>query len=90
MQTTKVDDQFRITIPEEIRPLVEIGEEFIVSQDKIGRLILIPTSQVQAILSRTAGLWQGREDLPDTGVEYADQVRSGNRLAALGITRNGD
>jgi len=38
MHTTRVDDQFRITIPKEIRPAVEIGQEFVVSQDKAGPL----------------------------------------------------
>ena len=90
MQTIKVDKQFRITIPKEIHPLVEIGQEYIVSQDRAGRLILTPAARVKTILAHTAGLWQGRDDLPDTGIEYVDQMRSGNRLNALGIAKNGD
>ena len=90
MQTIKVDKQFRITIPKEIHASVEIGQEYIITEDEDGRLILTPAAHVQTILARTAGLWQGRDDLPDTGIEYVDQMRSGNRLNALGIAKNGD
>jgi AbrB family looped-hinge helix DNA binding protein len=89
MITSTVDEQFRIMIPKEARQSVKVGEEYIVLPDKNGRLILIPVSQVDKILARTAGLWQGRDDIPTDGVEYVNQIRSGNRLADLGISTNG-
>jgi bifunctional DNA-binding transcriptional regulator/antitoxin component of YhaV-PrlF toxin-antitoxin module len=90
MVYTKVEDDFRIVIPEEMRRTLEVGQELLVTMDKNGRLILIPESQIDAILQRTFGIWQGREDIPADGVEYVNQLRQGRRLSDLGITKNGD
>jgi bifunctional DNA-binding transcriptional regulator/antitoxin component of YhaV-PrlF toxin-antitoxin module len=86
---TKVENDFRITIPEELRRSLEVGQELLVTIDKNGRLILIPESQIEAILQRTAGMWQGRKDIPADGVEYVNQLRQGDRLSDLGIEKNG-
>ena len=83
MQTVKVDNDFRITIPPELRPSFEAGQELFVVLDKAGRLVLIPESRMMAILQKTAGIWTGRSDVPDEGTAYVDQLRQGNRLKRL-------
>lgn len=86
---TKVEDDFRITIPEELRRSLEVGQELLVTMDKNGRLILIPESQIDAILQQTAGMWKRRTDIPADGVDYVNQLRQGQRLVDLGIEKNG-
>lgn len=83
MQTVKVDNDFRITIPPELQPSFAAGQELFVVLDKAGRLVLIPESRVMAILQKTAGIWEDRDDLPHEGTVYVDQLRQGNRLSYL-------
>jgi bifunctional DNA-binding transcriptional regulator/antitoxin component of YhaV-PrlF toxin-antitoxin module len=90
MLYTKIENDFRITIPEEMRRSLEVGQELLVTMDKNGRLILIPETKIKEILQQTAGMWQGRDDIPADGVEYVNQLRQGRRLNDLGIGKNGD
>ncbi|MCL4870417.1 MAG: hypothetical protein KJ063_15740 [Anaerolineae bacterium] len=83
MQTVKVDDDFRITILQELRPAFAVGQELFVVLDKAGRLLLIPESRVIAILQKTAGIWEGRGDIPATGIDYVNHLRQGNRIKRL-------
>lgn len=85
-----LDTDFRITIPEPLRTRLEVGQELFVTIDQANRLVLIPISRVEAILERTAGLWQGRSDIPSDGVEYVNQLRQGRRLVELGVGANGN
>lgn len=89
MMVSRVDELFRIMLPPEARAGVQVGEEYLVLPGDDGRLLLLPVSQVEQILARTAGMWQGREDLPADGVAYVNQLREGKRLADLGVTADG-
>lgn len=89
MMVSKVDELFRILLPPEARAGVQVGEEYVVLPGDNGRLLLLPVSQMEQILTRTAGMWQGRDDLPDDGVAYVNQMRSGGRLADLGRVGHG-
>lgn len=89
MMVSRVDELFRITIPQEARTTVRVGEEYVVLPGKDGRFLLLPVSEVNGILARTAGMWQERDDVPTDGVEYVNRLRTGSRLADLEITANG-
>jgi bifunctional DNA-binding transcriptional regulator/antitoxin component of YhaV-PrlF toxin-antitoxin module len=84
MLRTKVDPDFRITIPEPLRPPLQVGDEL------VGRIIITPETRVRSILQRTAGMWRGRQDIPSDGVEYVNDLRQARRLRALGVVPDGD
>lgn len=89
MMVAKVDELFRIALPQEARAGIHVGEEYLVLPGENGRFLLLPVSQMEQILTRTAGMWQGRKDMPADGVVYVNQLREGKRLADLGITADG-
>ena len=80
-----IENDYRVTLPTEIQDLVPVGSTVSVTIDETGRIILIPESQVQAILMETFGMWTNRDDLTD-GVVYMDDIRQGQRLNSLGLT----
>ncbi len=90
MLKAKIEPDFRITIPEPLRDPLQVGDELLISTDPSGRIIITPEARIRAILQRTAGMWQGRQDIPDGGVEYVDNLRQGRRLRDLGVAPNGD
>ena len=74
-----IENDYRVTLPTEIQDLVPVGSTVSVTIDETGRIILIPESQIQAILMETFGMWANRDDLTD-GVVYMDDIRQGQRL----------
>ncbi len=90
MLRTKIDSDFRITIPEPLRPPLQVGDELLVTTDQAGRIIITPETRVRSILRRTAGMWRGRQDIPSDGVEYVNNLRQARRLRALGVVPDGD
>jgi bifunctional DNA-binding transcriptional regulator/antitoxin component of YhaV-PrlF toxin-antitoxin module len=90
MLKTKIEADFRITIPEPLRPSLEVGDELLITTDQAGRIILTPEARIRSILQRTAGMWRGRQDVPADGVEYVNHMRQGRRLRELGVLPDGD
>jgi bifunctional DNA-binding transcriptional regulator/antitoxin component of YhaV-PrlF toxin-antitoxin module len=90
MLRTKVEPDFRITIPEPLRPPLQVGDELLVTTDQAGRIIITPEARIRSILQRTAGMWRGREDIPSDGVEYVNNLRRARRLRELGVVPDGD
>ena len=87
MLKTKIEPDFRIAIPEALRPALKVGDELLVTTDPSGRIIITPEARIRSILERTAGMWRGRRDIPADGVEYVNQVRQGRRLRELKVCR---
>jgi bifunctional DNA-binding transcriptional regulator/antitoxin component of YhaV-PrlF toxin-antitoxin module len=85
MLKTKIESGFRITIPEPLRPPLEVGDELLITIDQAGRIIITPKARIRSILQRTAGMWQGRRDIPADGVEYVNHLRQARRLRELGV-----
>jgi bifunctional DNA-binding transcriptional regulator/antitoxin component of YhaV-PrlF toxin-antitoxin module len=85
MLRTRVDEDFRVTIPESLRPAIQVGDELFVSIDQNGRILLIPEKQVNAILEQTAGMWEDRKDIPRDSIDYVNQLRQGRRLQDFGV-----
>lgn len=83
MIVSKINPDFTLDIPDRFRDLFEAGQEVSISADAQGRLIIVPLEQIQARLQETFGMWAGRTDLPDGGVEYMDEVRQGHRLSEV-------
>ena len=90
MLRVKVESDFRITLPESLRPPLHVGDELLITTDPAGRIIMTPEARIRAILEQTAGMWRGRTDIPSDGVEYVNQLRKGRRLRELGIVSDGD
>jgi bifunctional DNA-binding transcriptional regulator/antitoxin component of YhaV-PrlF toxin-antitoxin module len=90
MLRTKVEPDFRITIPEPLRPPLQVGDKLLVTMDQAGRIIITPEARVRSILQRTAGMWRGRQDIPSDGVEYVNNLRQARRLRELGVVPDGD
>jgi bifunctional DNA-binding transcriptional regulator/antitoxin component of YhaV-PrlF toxin-antitoxin module len=82
-----VEKDYRVTIPNSLRSLLHVGDELLITVNKAGQILLIPASRVDEILEQTAGMWQGRTDVPSDGVEYVNQLRQGHRLEELGIVK---
>ena len=85
MEIIRVSSDYTIKIPNRFRSDLRAGQEVVVSLDAQGRLILTPIEQMRAILRETFGMWAGRTDIPQDGVEYMDEIRKGRRLDKLGL-----
>ena len=68
----------------------EVGTPVWVAMDEAGRIILTPETQIRAVLMETFGMWADRDDIPQNGVSYMDQIRQGKRLANLEHTADED
>ena len=90
MLRTKVEPDFRITIPEPLRPALQVGDELLIATDQEGRIIITPQARIRSILQRTAGMWRGRQDIPADGVEYVNNLRQARRLRRLELLADGD
>jgi bifunctional DNA-binding transcriptional regulator/antitoxin component of YhaV-PrlF toxin-antitoxin module len=88
METIRVGSDYSIKIPSRFRSGLKAGQEVVVSQDEKGRLILTPIEQVRKVLKESFGMWAGRTDIPQDGVDYMDEIRKGNRLNDLGLRVN--
>jgi hypothetical protein len=85
MLQTRIEKDYRVTIPESLRSSLQVGDELLVSADQAGRIVLTPIARLLEILERTAGMWEGRNDVPADGVEYVNRLRQGRRLQSLGV-----
>lgn len=85
MNRIQIEEGFRLTLPKELRREMKVGDEVIVTIDHAGRLVVLSEKRIRAVLQQTAGLWQGRNDIPSDGVKYVNQLRRGRRLRRLGI-----
>ena len=79
-----VEADFRITLPEELRSQVQVGDQVLLALNPAERRARRPEVQVNAILAETAGLWQNRTDLPADGVAYVQALRQ-SPAAASGL-----
>ena len=70
-----VDPDFRITLLEELRSKVQVGDKVIVALDAAGRRTVALEAQTSAILAETAGLGQDRTDSAADGVVYVNALR---------------
>lgn len=83
MTTVKIEDGFRMTLPEELRNALCVGDELLASRDDEGRIILTAKSEMQQALDEAFGIWADRTDIPSDGVDYVNQIRNGNRFDEL-------
>lgn len=83
----QVEEGYRLTVPKKLRGKLKIGDKMLVNVDRSGRIVLLSEDRIRATLKRTAGLWQGRKDIPSDGVKYVNRLRRGQRLKRLGVTR---
>ena len=86
MNRILIEKGFRLTVPKELRRGLKVGDEIFVTVDRAGRIVLLSEKRIRASLQRTAGVWQGRADIPDDGVKYVHRLRRGRRLRRLGVT----
>lgn len=87
MDHVKIEEGFRVTVPAKLRKGLRIGDQMIVTADRVGRIVLLSEKHIRAVLQRTAGLWDSHSDDPKDGVTYVNRLRRGKRLSRLGITR---
>jgi len=87
MNRILVEKGFRLTVPKELRGEMQEGEELVITVDSAGRIVLLSEKRIRAALQRTAGMWEGRTDVPADGVKYVNRLRRGRRLRRLGVTR---
>lgn len=90
MNRIQIEEGFRLTVPKELRREMKVGDEVIVTVDHAGRLVVLSEKRIRAVLQQTAGLWQGRDDIPNDGVKYVNQLRRGRRLRRLRIASHAD
>lgn len=84
MLTITIEDGFRMTLPEELRSTLCVGDELLASQDDDGRIILAAKAEMVQALDEAFGIWADRTDIPKDGVEYVNQIRSGRRFDEVG------
>jgi hypothetical protein len=75
-----VEEGYQLSLPLELQPLAPVGSQLQVTVDEAGRIILTPEAHIRAILMETFGMWTDRDDVPDNGIEYMDEIRRGQRL----------
>lgn len=84
MTTVTIEDGFRMTLPEELRSRLSVGDELLASRDNNGRIILTAKSEMRQALDKAFGIWADRTDIPKDGVEYVNQIRNDGRLDEIG------
>lgn len=84
MTTVTIEDGFRMTLPEELRSTLCVGDELLASRDNSGRIILSVKSEMQQALDEVFGIWADRTDIPSDGVEYVNRIHSGKRFSVIG------
>lgn len=84
MTTVTIEDGFRMTLPEELRSTLCVGDELLASRDNNGRIILSVKSEMQQALDEAFGIWADRTDIPKDGVEFVNQIRSSGRFEEIG------
>lgn len=80
---TQIEPGFRITLPENLRASLRVGDEVILVANAQGAITLIPKTRALEILEQTAGLWAGRTDVPADGVEYVNALRFTPEIRAI-------
>ena len=80
MTTVTIEDGFRMTLPEELRSTLCVGDELLASRDNNGRIILTIRSEMQQALDEAFGIWADRTDIPKDGVEYVNRIRNDGRF----------
>lgn len=75
-----IEDGFRMTLPEELRSTLCVGDELLASQDDDGRIILTAKAEMRQALDEAFGIWADRTDIPKDGVEYVNQIRNDGRF----------
>jgi len=86
MNRILIEDGFRLTVPKDLRGELRVGDEIVISADRAGRIVLLSEKRIRTALEHTAGMWQGRTDIPQDGVKYVNRLRRGRRLRRLGVT----
>jgi hypothetical protein len=95
MADTKVESDYHVVIPEEVRSYITIGQRYIVTVSPTGSLLLTPAerrytaAEIADILNRTAGLWRDRVDIPEDGVDYVNELRQSRRFNDIMDIRDG-
>ncbi len=79
MKRIQIEKGFRLTLPEEFRGELKVGDELFIIVDRAGRIILLSETRIRETLQRTAGIWQARTDVPKDGVAYVNRLRRGRR-----------
>jgi bifunctional DNA-binding transcriptional regulator/antitoxin component of YhaV-PrlF toxin-antitoxin module len=80
MDIVRISSEYTVEIPEELRQTLPAGVELSIDVDEQGRLVLTPIESARSVLRETFGIWSDREDFPQTGVRYVQEIRHGNRL----------
>ena len=80
MTTIQIEANYRVTLPESLRGLLQVGDQVAVTQDTEGRIMIMSAGQIMERLQETFGLWANRPDFPTDGIAYMDQIRQGDRL----------
>ena len=89
MSIARIDSDFRIELPPELRSVVRVGDPVEIRMEENGSVVLILPRLADEILDSTAGIWADRSDIPADGVAYVDALRRGTRLTELGIRDGG-
>ena len=79
MMKTRIEDGFRILLPEAIRAQFHVGETLLIEADNLGRIVITPAETIIALLRETFGMWNTASDSED-GVQYMDRMRQGSRI----------
>jgi bifunctional DNA-binding transcriptional regulator/antitoxin component of YhaV-PrlF toxin-antitoxin module len=87
MEQVSIESGFRVTVPKTLRNGLKVGDKLTATTDRAGRIILVSEKQLRETLQRTAGMWEGRKDIPSDGVKYANRLRRGRRLRRLGVSQ---
>lgn len=80
MTTITIEDGFRMTLPEELRSTLCVGDELLASWDNNGHIILTVKSEMRQALDEAFGIWADRTDIPKDGVEYVNLIRNDGRF----------
>ncbi len=88
MDRILIENGYRLTMPKTIRRGLKVGEEMLVTRDRSGRIVFVSEKQIRATLERTAGIWQGRKDIPENGAKYVRLLRRGRRLKQIGAAKH--
>lgn len=80
MVLAKITPKYTLSIPDEFRAALPVGQEVAITIDRQGRMIVTPIKKIREALAESFGIWADRTDIPANARHYAREIRKGYRL----------
>ena len=77
MSMVKIEEGFKIVLPEKLRKSFSEGDEIMITRNADGHFVLLTLEQFKDLLNESFGMWADRTDIPSDGVAFVNEIRKG-------------